>query len=92
MRRSRALIAASFMLIAAAMSPELAEASQAFVTLPDGSVTTLKRLTAGGRSSSHPLQFTNGRLTFFLDDAATATIRVTFARGRMARLPCTLQK
>jgi hypothetical protein len=67
------------------------EEGQAFVTLPDGSVTTLKRLPAGGRAAQ-PLQFTNGRLTFFLDGAAAATSRVTFARGRMAPLPCTLQK
>ena len=66
------------------------EAGQAFVTLPDGSVTTLKRL-AGGRSTQ-VLQFTNGRLTFSLDESAAAASRVTFARGRMAPIACTSQK
>ncbi|MEO7276057.1 MAG: hypothetical protein ABIX28_25870 [Vicinamibacterales bacterium] len=66
------------------------DANQAFVTLPDGSLATLKRLTGG--VATRGLQFTNGRLTFFLDDSAATTSQVTLARGRMAPLPCSVQK
>ena len=63
---------------------------QAYVMLPDGTLTTLKRLNAGA-SSTGPRRFSNGRLTFVQEGVAAAASRVSFARGRMAPVPCTQQ-
>ena len=60
---------------------------QAYVTLPDGSLTTLKRLNAGA-PPAEPRRFSDGRLTF-VQVGATAASRVSFARGRMALVACT---
>ena len=59
---------------------------QAYVTLADGSLTTLKRLNAGA-PPGEPRRFSNGRLTFVQEGATTAS-RVSFARGRMVPLAC----
>lgn len=62
---------------------------QAYVTLADGSLTTVKRL--AGAPPGEPRRFSNGRLTFEQAGATAAASRVSFARGRMAPVPCRQQ-
>ncbi len=63
------------------------EAAHAYVTLPDGSLTTLKRLNADAPVAD-PRRFSNGRLTFVHEGPAGGS-RVSFARGRTAPVACT---
>ena len=63
---------------------------QAYVTLPGGSITTLKRLNAGA-PPAEGRRFSNGRLTFVQTSETGGESRVSFARGRMAPVPCTQQ-
>ena len=62
----------------------------AYVTVPDGSLTALSRLDAGPLSAE-ARRFSNGRLTFVQEGGTAAASRVSFARGRMAPVPCTQQ-
>lgn len=64
------------------------EEGRAYVTMPDGSLMTLDRLSQGGDPQA-PRTFTNGRLTFFQETEGVGGPRVRFARGRMALTPCT---
>ena len=64
-------------------------ATEAQVRGPDGTVETLPRLAAGGRDPEAPRIFTNGRMT--LTQEIEGGRAVTFARGRMAPVPCEVQ-
>lgn len=60
----------------------------AYVTLADGSLTTLPRLNAGA-PSGEPRRYSDGRLTVEQGGGTAAASRVSVARGRMTPIPCT---
>jgi hypothetical protein len=59
------------------------------VSGPGGVTETLQRLNAQGTDPEAPRIFTNGRMTFTQEIEGGRA--VTFARGRMAPVPCTLR-
>lgn len=61
-------------------------ATEARVLLPDGAVEVLPRLNAQGVDPEAPRVFSNGRMTFVQEIEGGRA--VTFARGRMAPVPC----
>ena len=67
------------------------EAARAYVTMPDGTLVTLERRTAGAGKPEQPRTFTNGRLTFVQEVDGPDGARVLFARGRMLPSPCERQ-
>ena len=67
------------------------EATRAYVTLPDGTLVTLERRTAGAGKPEQPRTFTNGRLTFVQEVDGSGGARILFARGRMLPTPCERQ-
>jgi hypothetical protein len=64
------------------------EEQRAYVTMPDGSLVTLRRRNAGG-DPEQPRTFSDGRLTFVQEPEGIGGPRVLFARGRMVPAPCT---
>jgi len=66
------------------------EQGQAYVTMPDGSLVTMRRLNPGG-APTEPRRFSDGRLTFVQEIEGAAAPRVLFARGRMAPTLCRRQ-
>jgi hypothetical protein len=64
------------------------EEQRAYVTMPDGSLVTLRRRNAGG-DPERPRTFSDGRLTFVQETEGIGGPRVLFARGRMVPAPCT---
>ena len=66
------------------------EEQRAYVTMPDGSLVTLSRATAGG-DPEQPRTFSDGRLTLLQEVEGIGGPRVLFARGRMVPAPCTRQ-
>ena len=66
------------------------EEQRADVTMPDGSLVTLRRLSIGS-DPEEPRTFSNGRVTFVQEIEHVGGSRVLFARGRMVPAPCTPQ-
>jgi len=67
------------------------ESGAAYVTLADNSTIALARLTrTGGEDQEAPRTFTNGRLTFVQEIEGAR--RISFARGRMAPVVCTVER
>ena len=63
---------------------------RAYVTMPDGSLVTLRRLNSGS-DPEQPRTFSDGRVTFVQEIEGTGGPRVLFARGRMVPARCTRQ-
>lgn len=66
------------------------EEQRAYVTMPDGSLVTLRRLNTGG-DPEQPRTFSDGRVTFVQEIEGTGGPHVLFARGRMVPAPCSRQ-
>jgi uncharacterized lipoprotein YbaY len=67
------------------------EEQRAYVTMPDGSLVTLRRLDTGG-DPEQPRTFSDGRMTFVREIEGTGGPRVLFARGRMVPAQCVAQR
>lgn len=67
------------------------EEQRAYVTMPDGSLVTLRRLNTGG-DPEQPRTFSDGRMTFVRETEGTGAPRVLFARGRMVPAQCVAQR
>ena len=66
------------------------EEQRAYITMPDSSLLTLRRL-ADGRDPEQPRTFSDGRMTFVQETEGTGGPRVLFARGRMVPAECSRQ-
>jgi hypothetical protein len=66
------------------------EEQRACVTMPDGSLVTLRRLNTANPEQART--FSDGRLTFVQETEGVGGPRVLFARGRMVPARCTAQR